>query len=114
MYSIYLLFIMIFFSPNHYESRKKSKNTYDSNGYRTNNTQGNIRYEDQYESDFNTGGRREDQDWLGVKTNNYFRQNSGENLDKKKSTGKKPEWQNVYGKASQPADGAVNAFQWSE
>ena len=103
-----------FFSPNNSDSRKKSQNAYDSNGYRTNNTHGNIRYEDQYESDFNTGGRREDQDWLGVKTNNYFSQNSGENLDKKKSTGKKPEWQNVYGKASQPADGAVNAFQWSE
>ena len=33
---------------------------------------------------------------------------------KKLSKGKKPEWQNVYGKASQPAEGAVNAFQWSD
>ena len=100
---------------NNYESRKKSKNTYDSNGYRARNIGGNIRYEDQYDDDFNSGaGRAGDQDWLDVKTNNYFRQNSSEKLDKKQSTGKKPEWQNVYGKASQPADGAVNAFQWSE
>ena len=35
-------------------------------------------------------------------------------VKKKVSKGKKPEWQNVYGKASQPADGAVNAFQWSD
>lgn len=99
--------------PNNYQSRRKTKNAYDSNGYRTNNTQGNVRYDDQFDDDFNTGARRSDQDWLDVKTNNFFRQNSREK-EKKQSNGKKPEWQNVYGKASQPADGAVNAFQWSE
>lgn len=53
-----------------------------------------------------------------VKSNNYFsRDREEDSLGEKKTSqaGKKPEWRNVYGKGtSQPADGAVNAFQWSE
>ena len=53
-----------------------------------------------------------------VRSNNYFKREDGPGLAEKKVSnagGKKPEWRNVYGKgSSQPADGAVNAFQWSE
>ena len=54
-----------------------------------------------------------------MKSNNYFSQDREESLPEKKAShaggGMKPEWRNVYGKGtSQPADGAVNAFQWSE
>ena len=51
-----------------------------------------------------------------MRANNYF--NREERLAEEKTSktnGKKPEWRNVYGKGTtQPADGAVNAFQWSE
>ena len=54
-----------------------------------------------------------------VRSNNYFSRDREDSLAEKKTSnaggGKKPEWRNVYGKGtSQPADGAVNAFQWSE
>ena len=46
-------------------------------------------------------------------TNNYVGQGRKESKVSKKDVGK-PGWRNVYGKSSQPADGAVNAFQWSD
>ena len=46
-------------------------------------------------------------------TNNYVGQGRKESKVSKKDGGK-PGWRNVYGKSSQPADGAVNAFQWSD
>ena len=63
------------------------------------------------------GYRKDRRDWRDVKSNNYVSREEEERAEKKTSnaTGKKPEWRNVYGKGtSQPADGAVNAFQWSE
>jgi len=62
-------------------------------------------YEERTRNVYDVNGYRRDQ-------NNMYNNNQG--AKKKLSKGKKPEWQNVYGKASQPADGAVNAFQWSD
>jgi len=62
-------------------------------------------YEERTRNVYDVNGYRRDQ-------NNMYNNNPG--AKKKLSKGKKPEWQNVYGKASQPADGAVNAFQWSD
>ena len=68
--------------------------------------------------DYDINGYRKDRR-AEVKSNNYFSQDRENSLPEKKPSnaggGKKPEWRNVYGKGtSQPADGAVNAFQWSE
>jgi len=99
--------------------QNKPKYEYDINGYRKDHREQNVRYKSQFEDDFNYDNGRADRDWIDVKSNNYFSGNAS-SVDKgpvkknSNSNGRKPEWRNVYGKASQPADGAVNAFQWSD
>ena len=92
-----------------------------SNNSSQSNSSNNSRLFEQ-RSNFNSPPSRSNRteaksDWIDVKSNNYFAQNSRDKDKlggKKQSNGKKPEWRNVYGKASQPAEGAVNAFQWSD
>ena len=92
-----------------------------SNNSSQSNSSNNSRLFEQ-RSNFNSPPSRSNRteakpDWIDVKSNNYFAQNSRDKDKlggKNQSNGKKPEWRNVYGKASQPAEGAVNAFQWSD
>ena len=55
-----------------------------------------------------------DCDWIDIKANNYFN-NDEYQANKKVTSSKKPEWQNVYSKDNiAPEEGADNAFQFKD